>query len=89
MLEGHEVGEELEGHYFGYGQKILGGGLDVDAVADQRGNLGVAVIGEGDDAGALGLHVGEELEGLLVAHDGVGQGAIDGGDNDEGDSVAD
>jgi hypothetical protein len=27
------------------------------------------LIGDGDDARALGLHVGEELQGFFVTHD--------------------
>ncbi len=89
VFEGHVVGEELEGDYFGDGEQVFRGGIHFDYIADEVADLGVALVGDGDDASALGLHVGEELEGFLVAHDRVGEGAVDGGDDDEGRGVAD
>jgi len=69
VFQGHEVGEELKGDDFGDGEQVLRGGMDFNAIAGQVWDLGVALIGDGDDARALGLHVGEELQGFFVTHD--------------------
>ena len=69
MFECHEIGKKLKRHDLGDGQQILRGWSHFDAIADQFSNLRVALIGNGDDASALGLHIGEQLQGLFVAHD--------------------
>ena len=72
VLERHEVGEELQGDDFENRQKVLGGRSrrqQSQSVA-RAGDLLVAVIGEGNDACALRLHVGEQLQRFLVAQDG-------------------
>lgn len=69
VFEGHVVGEELEGDHLGDGEEIFRGGMDLDAIGDNRSNLRVTLICYGDYACALGPHVGEELQGFFVAQD--------------------
>ena len=88
VLEGHEVGEELEGHDLGDGEQMFGSGCDGDAMATRAGTVVSPALARAMTR-APWLSCREELHGFFVANDGAVESGIDGGEDDEGDAIAD
>ena len=73
----------MERDHFKEGRDVLGAVRNLNGVAAEGGDLGVGLVDDGDDLGALLLHVAEEVDGLFVAQQGVGGVGVAGGQDDE------
>ena len=63
--------------------------LDADAIGCESGDLCVVCVGDYDGLCALRLHIGEQLQRLLVTHNRCFKRSINRGEDNERDAIAD